>query len=221
MARQQGQGMRQVAAFQRMLDGGHGPAAGFVPAAGRQVKARQFTGLLAQQLCAQEVGKHAVVAPAVPALATLRLVGQRHQEQVGLLQRLQHGGAVGARHQGLADLGIQRAQDAGAQQEVAHGRGLLGQHILGQVVGHGALRARETLDEIAVRAMALQRQRGQPQRAYPAFGLVQQPRQGLARQRAAAQAKELLGLAHGKAQQRRIDLQQLATGAQPPQSQGR
>src|SRR2546427_5833995 len=43
----------------------------------------QFTGLLAQQLCAQEVGKHAVVAPAVPALATLRLVGQRHQEQVG------------------------------------------------------------------------------------------------------------------------------------------
>ncbi|WP_233174963.1 hypothetical protein, partial [Delftia sp. ASV31] len=50
-----------------------------------------------RQMCIRD---SAVVAPAVPALATLRLVGQRHQEQVGLLQRLQHGGAVGARHQG-------------------------------------------------------------------------------------------------------------------------
>jgi hypothetical protein len=150
-----------------------------------------------------------------------RAILQRHQEQMGLLQRLQHGRAVGTRHQGLADLGIQRAQDAGAQQEVAHGRGLLGQDVFRQVFGHGTLRTREALDEIAVRAMALQRQRGQPQCPYPAFGLVQQPRQGLARQRAAAQAEELFGFGSGKPQQGRVDLQQLAAGAQPPQAQGR
>ena len=203
-----------VAALDRMVDRGHRPALRVVPARGREVQPRQFVGPFARQLRAQEIGEQAVVAPG------RRVAGHGREEQVGRGQLVEDGGAVDARVQGLADRGVELAQDAGAQQKVADLARLVREHVLGQVVGHRAVRAREALDEAGFEAVPLQRHRGQPDRRHPALGLAVQLRQHVGRQcLARALAEEGAGLVDVEAQPVGVDLHQLAARAQPAHAQ--
>ena len=58
---------------------------------------------------------------------------QAHDEQAAVLQHPQDLGGIGAVQQAVAEVGLHLLQDAGAQQELLHRRGLLVQHLVGQV----------------------------------------------------------------------------------------
>jgi hypothetical protein len=178
LRRQQADRMRRVAALDRMVDRRHRPALRLVPARGGQVQAGDVLRLLAHQLGAQEVGEKAVVAPLARRAGRFRALADRRDEQVGRVQLGQDARRVAARRQRLAQRGVELAQDAGAQQEVAHLGGLPRQHVLGQEIGDRAVAARELGDEVGHAAQAgdhrVQRHRRQPKRGHPALGLGMQ-----------------------------------------------
>ncbi|MNS80791.1 hypothetical protein D3C72_1144860 [compost metagenome] len=215
-----------VASLDGVVDGGHGPAVRFVPARGREVQPREFAGPLARQLRTQEVGKEAVVAPRAHLAAGIAAHGR--EEQVGGGQLLEDDGAVAARVERLAHRGVELAQDAGAQQEVVDLGRLVREHVFGQVVGHGAVGAREAFDEAGLDAVPLQRHRRQPDGRHPAFGLAVQLREQVGRQRLRrlrggvrrmrlAQADEGAGFFQREAQAVGVDLDELAACTQPAQ----
>ncbi|RYY87306.1 MAG: hypothetical protein EOO24_34910, partial [Comamonadaceae bacterium] len=162
--------VREIAALDRMVDRRHWPADRLVPAGSGQVQPQQVVRMHARQLRAQEVGEQAVKA--VIRLVAGRL--HRQQEQAGGVQVLQHARAVRARHERLAQRRAELAQDAGAQQELAHLGRLPAQHVFREIFGDGAAGARKAMDEIGGLGVPVERHGGEQQRGDPAFGLAVQ-----------------------------------------------
>ena len=211
---EQPRGVGHVAALDRVFDRGHKPLPRLVPAGGGEVQPRGPRRVFAREARAQEVGEEAVVPPRAV------LAGQRRDEEVVGLEPLEHPRAVGAGHQRVAQRHVEPVQDARAQQELARGLGLLSEHGLGEVRGHGAVRAREARDEVAARRLPLQRHGRERERRHPALGLVVQLHDRLGRQRQVrAQLEVAFGLGEGEAQVLGVDVEQLAARAQPAEAE--
>jgi hypothetical protein len=124
MARQQRQRMVQIAAGDGVVDRRYRAASRGIPVRCDQVQAGQVVRMLAGQLRTQVTGEQAVV----PIAAGFAFDGR--EEQVGRVQLLEPFGAVGALHQRVAQGRVHMAQDAGAQQELAHRRGQCSEHVV-------------------------------------------------------------------------------------------
>jgi hypothetical protein len=164
-----------------------------------------------------------VIAPRIAVAVAIAPSPTARQEQVRRGQLFEDGRAIGARAQRLAHRRIELAQDAGAQQKVANLPRLVREHVFGQVVGHGAVGAREAFDKTGLGAVPLQRHRRQPDGRHPAFGLAVQLREHVSGNAPAAggraQAEEGAGFLQAEAQAVGVDLHQLPARAQPPQAQ--
>ena len=101
------------------------------------VQRRDPAGLFLLQPGAEQVGEQVVVAP--PAAHLI----QRHQEQAGPLDLLQHRLAVGPAGDRIAQRPGQPVQHRGLQQERAQLLALALEHLLGQVVQHVTVAAAE------------------------------------------------------------------------------
>ena len=135
-----------------------------VPVARPPVQVPDPVGLLVQQVRLQDVGEQVVVAVPAPAVV------ERHQEQVGPVEGLQHRLAVVLAGDGVAQRAAQPAQDRGLQQEAPDLLGLTLQHLLGQVVDDVAVVPGEARDEAGDVVPALHRQRRQLERGDPPLG---------------------------------------------------
>ncbi len=135
-----------------------------VPLARAAVQVVRGFGALGHEVGLQDVGEEVVVA--VPAATVV----ERDDEQVGAVERLQHGGAVVAAGDGVAQRTAQPIENRGLNKEIPHTFGLPIEHLVDQVVDDVAVVARESGDEPGDVVAALHRQRGQLQRGDPAFG---------------------------------------------------
>ena len=212
---EQHQRVRVIAAFDGMVDGRHRPPLRLVPACRREMEACDIVRPLMDQLRPQEIGEQAVITPGGRIAA-----GDGRDEQVGRSQPVEDGHAIGTRIQRLAHRGIELAQDAGAQQEVANLPGLVGQHVFGQVIGHRTVRPRKALHKTGFQSVPFQGHRRQPDRRHPALGLAMQLVQHVDGQRLAdTLAEEGAGFFQVEAQAVGVDLDQLTACAQAAQAQ--
>jgi hypothetical protein len=128
-----------VAGSQGMADGLVGQALCLVPGGHGPVQLLHPLGPLLLEADAEQVGEQVVVAPPAPHLV------QRVEEQVGPLGLLEQLLAVAPPRDRSAQRARQPLQDRRLQQEGPQRLGLAVQHLLGQVVQHVAVAAREPL----------------------------------------------------------------------------
>ena len=203
------------AARGRMAQGGGVVAVRGEPRRGPPVQLRDLVGELRAQLGAQELGEQRVVA--MPGAALV----ERRREHAAVLQSRQHRVAVRRPGERVGELGAQRLDDRGAQQEVAQLRRLAGQHLADQVVADRRVGAREVLDEGARVGMVLQRHGREAQRRRPPLGAPPERREVLGRQHDAQRAEQRAGLVEREVQVGRADLGQAAVEAQTAESDRR
>ncbi|MCY1229092.1 hypothetical protein D9M72_414470 [compost metagenome] len=214
MSRQQVDEEVGVFGLQRVLDGARGLALRQPPVGGAPVQARHLGAGHLPQLRAQKIAKQRVVAKPLPVGVL------RHQEQVGALDVRQHLAAVVAAQHVVAQRRTQFLQHAAAQQKVAQRLGLAREHVFGEVVGDGRVRAVEGVDEVLRIAAVAQRQRHQPQRRRPSFGAVLQAVDVVVAQgQSVLVPQERSRFLRAETQRGRLDLVQPAVRAQPPQAQ--
>jgi hypothetical protein len=130
-----------VAGGQRMPHGVIDQPVALAPGGRGPVQPGHPLGVLLGQAGARQVGEQLVKAPPAPYLV------QWLKEQVGPLRLLQQLLAVGPAGDRVAQRPAQPLQHRGLQQEPAEWLGLAVQHLLGQVVQHIAVAAREPLHE--------------------------------------------------------------------------
>ncbi len=201
---------------QGVVDGDGSFAVLLVPGARAPVQRRDEVGLLVEQAGSQHVGEQVVVA--VPPATVV----QRHQEQVGPVQRLQHRLAAAALSHGVAERTAQPVEDGGTQQERLDLLGRPGQHLLDQVVDDVSGVAREAGDELGDVHAPLHRQRRQLEGGDPPLGATLQRRHVRSGELQAHHAVEVRDrLLRGEAQVRSTDLDQLASGPEPSERQRR
>jgi hypothetical protein len=128
------------------------------------VQLRHPLGLFAVQPRPQQVGEQVMVAP--PATHLI----QQHQEQIRPLDLLQPPLAVAAAGDHVAKRTAQPRQHRGLQQKGPHRPRLTLQHLLGQVVEHKAVAARERRHESGRIGLARQRQGCELEPGRPPFG---------------------------------------------------
>ncbi len=126
---------------------------------------------LLQQVRAQDVAEQVVVAVPLPTVV------ERYDEQVGALQRLEHGPAAAPAGHGVAERAAEPLEDRGVEQEPAYVVGLAGEDLLDEVVDDVAVVAREAGDEAGDVVAALERQRRQLQGGDPALRASPQGRE--------------------------------------------
>jgi hypothetical protein len=186
------------------------------PRGRRLVEPGHLTGALPQQAGVQQVGEELVVTP--PATHLI----QRDQEQVGLLRLLQQLLTVGTAGDRVTQRPRQPLQHRGLQQEGAHRPGLPVQHLLGQVVQHMTVTARERRHKADRVRMTPQREGGQLEPSHPTLGAALQRRhRGLGHLWPGGLPQQRGRLLRGEAQVLFAQLAKLATGPQPRQRQGR
>ncbi|MCY1418164.1 hypothetical protein D9M71_337150 [compost metagenome] len=183
----------------------------------RQVPARRLhpqlareAGLFPFQDATQEAGEQVVIAePAVFGV-------QRDQEQVGLLQLVQHGLAAAAPGEGIAERRAQLVEHAGLQQEAAGVFGLPVQQVFGEKFGQVQVGAGERVDEGRAVVVPAQRQRGEIEPGDPAFGAAGQGVDVAVAEFEPALVEDVAaGFLPAEAQGVGGDLEQPAPGAQP------
>ena len=137
------------------------------------------------------------------------------EEHVGGGEPFQQRGTVAAGHQRLAELGFEGAQDAGAQEELAH-FGVLGvEDVLGEKVRDQPVGAGEIADEAALIAGFGEDDGGQAESHGPAFGLaVQAGLVGLVQVDAAGGGEEGASLLAREAEGAHVEFEHFAGGAQ-------
>jgi hypothetical protein len=203
--------------------GGQGVADGVVdqpvrlaPGGRRAVQPRHPLRVGLLQAGVEQVGEQVVEPP--PAALPV----QGDQEQVGPFGQLQQLLAVAAAGDRVAQRPGEPVQHRGLQQEPAERLGLAVQHLLGQVVQHVPVAARERGHEPGRVGMSLQRQPGKLQAGDPPF------RAGRQGGHAAGGEVEPGGLVQqrgrlllGEAQVGGAQLGELPAGAQPGQRQRR
>ena len=123
-----------------------------------------LVGLLVRQVRAQHIAKEVVIAiPLAPVV-------ERDQEQIGPVERLEHGLASVLLGDGVAQRAGQPIQHRGLQKEFAHVFRLTLQDLFDQVVDDVAVVTGEALDELRDVVSSLHRERCQLERGDPAFG---------------------------------------------------
>ena len=147
-----------------------GQSVTFAPGCRRLVQPGYLAGTLLHEAGVQQVGEQLVVAP--PAALFI----QRDQEQVGLLYLLQQLLGAGLAGDLVTQGPRQPLQHRGLQQELPQRLGLPVQHLLGQVVQHVAVAARERRHKAARVGMIPQRQGSQLQPGRPSLGAALQRR---------------------------------------------
>ncbi|MNZ64651.1 hypothetical protein D3C78_828250 [compost metagenome] len=136
-------------------------------------------------------------------------------EQVGLLQGLDHRSAVVTRSNCIAQRRGELLEYASLQQKLAAGFVQPGQDIFGQVLGQRRRRAAEGTDERRCIVVALQGQRSQIQAREPTAGSLVKPGYLILTQRQLPQlAQVLAGLLQVQLQRLAVDFQQLPLRAQ-------
>jgi len=168
------------------------------------------------QAGAQQIGEQMVVTP--PAALPV----QRHQEQVGPFGLLEQPLAVGPGTDGVAERARQPLQHRCLQQDVAQRRRLPVQHLLGQVVEHIPVAAREGGHKAGRVGVSIQREDGELQAGDPSLGAARDGGQAGRRQlQPGGLPQQGGGLLHGEAQVVLAQLGQLTAGPQPGQRQRR
>jgi hypothetical protein len=172
-------------------------------------------GLRSAQLEAQQVGEQVVVAEPGPSGVDGR------DERVGALEALQD--PLGARCAG-EDVG-ERAADPiehrRAQQQLADLRRLTVEHLGHEVVGDGALAARELGDEPLRLGVIGQRHRRQPQARGPALGAFAQRPDGRVAERHPVGLQQRAGLLDGEPEVAVANLRQRSGHPQPMEAERR
>ncbi len=191
-----------------MAQGGGIVAVRGEPCRGPPLQLRDLVGELRAQLGAQELGEQRVVA--MPGAALV----ERRREHPAVRQPRQHRVAVRRAGERVGELGAQRLDGRGAQQEVAQLRRLAGQHLADQVVADRRVGAGEVLDEGARVGMLRQRHGSEAQRCRPALRAPPQRREILGRQHDAQRSEQRAGLVQREVQIGRADLGQAAVEAQ-------
>ena len=194
---------------------GFGPdVVGLVPVTRPAMQLRDQLRFFVKQSSAENVGEQVVVP--VPVAAVV----ERHQEQVGPVQLLQHRLASGTTGDGVAQRSAQSVENRRVQQEGSGRRGLPVEDLLGEVVDHEAVVAGEVGDEPGTVRPALQRQRRQLQRGNPALGTPAQRVDVTRIKLEAHRAVEIGGrFVVGETQVRGPNLRQLSAGPEPGQRQ--
>ncbi|HVL06028.1 MAG TPA: hypothetical protein VM388_08570 [Acidimicrobiales bacterium] len=134
------------------------------PVGGPPVERPDVLGSLLRQPRSQHVTEEVVVAVPVPAVV------ERYEEQVRLLERLQHGLPAVLAGQRVAQCAGQSGEDRGLQQEIPDLLGLSLQDLSDQVVDDVAVVAGEPGDELGRVVATLHRQRRQLQGGDPPLG---------------------------------------------------
>ena len=210
----EGRGPVEVPGRQGVSDGRVDQVVLLAPGAGAPVQQRHEVGLLGQQARPQHVGEQLVVA--VP-LAT---VVERHEEEVGAVEVVQHPGCVVGADDGVAQGAAEPVEHRRAQQEVTHRRRLVGEHLLDEVVDDVAVVTGEPGDEARDVRAALQRDGGQLERGDPPLGAVLEGAHLLGGEPHAGGLVEVgRGLAGGEPQVDGPHLDELAAGPPPRQWQ--
>ena len=170
--------------------------------------------LLIDQSRLQHLGEQVVV----PIPMTVVIEG--HEEQIGPVERLQHRSAVTASRDGIAEWRIHAAENRGAQQEGAHFRRLVLQHLLHQVVDDVSVVPGEPGDEIRDVVPTAHREGGKLERGDPSLRAIVERRDLLRRQRQPHRAGEIVRrLLRGEPQVGRANLDQIT--ASPQASEGK
>ena len=95
---------------------------------------------------------------------------ERDDECVGLLELVQDPLRPGRVGEQVGELAVHAVENGGAQEQLTHLVGLALEHLSEQVIGDGALAARELGDEPLRIWVVRQRERRQPQPGRPALG---------------------------------------------------
>ena len=162
-------GTVEVLAGERVPDGVLERVAGCVPVGRVAVQLVHDGGVTCHEACAEDVGEQVVVSEPGP------VVVERHDEQVVAVEAVEERPAVRLAGDGGAQAPGETLQHGGAQQELAHLGGLLGKDLVGEVVHHEPVAARERLDErrhVTRTSPATQREPRQLQSCGPSFGAV-------------------------------------------------
>ena len=135
--------------------------------AGTPVQHRHEVGLLGEQARAQHVGEQLVVAEPLPPVV------EGDEEEVVALEGAAASRAASSRpSDGVAQRAGEPVEHRGAQQELAHRRRLVGEHLLDEVVEDVAVVAGEPGDEGRDVLAPLQRDGGELQGRDPPLGAV-------------------------------------------------
>ncbi|MFE6487492.1 hypothetical protein ACFVGN_31790, partial [Streptomyces sp. NPDC057757] len=139
-----------------------------VPLAGPAVQAHDLAGVFVGQVRAKDVREEMVIA--VPAA----LVVEPDDEQVGPVEDFEHGSAVPASGDGVAQRAVEAAQDGRPEQEVTHVIALAGQDLVDQVVEDVPVVTGESGDEVRDVRAPLECERRQLECGDPALGALLQ-----------------------------------------------
>ena len=142
----------------------------FVPPCRVAVELEDTVGSLSLEADAEEIREQLVVAP--PAAHVV----QRFEEQVGLLDRLQHRLAVRAPGDCVTERAGVALQDGRLEQELTYLCGLAFEHLFGQVVEDIAVAPGERFDERFDIGVVVERHGCELQPGSPSLGAGRQPR---------------------------------------------
>ena len=152
----------------------------------------------------------------------MTVVIERHEEQVGPIKRLQHRPAVSASRDRIAERRIHTAENRGVQQEGAHLRRLVLQHLLDQVVDDVSVVSGEPGDEIGDVISTAHRESRQLERRDPSLRAIVERGDLLRRQRQPHRAGEIVRrLFRGEPQVCRAYLDQITASPQPSEGKWR
>ena len=183
-------------------------AVGDVPLGGGEVKLGHVLRARAAELQPQEIGQQMVVAERRPRRI------DRHDEGVLVLEPEQDPFGPGGAEEVVCQRPGDVVEDGGPKEQATDVRGLAGEHLGEQVVGHGPLIARELGDEAARIRMTRQRERGQTEPGCPALGPAMELRQAVVVEPDARRLQKLVRLGEVEPQIGLANLRELTGQAQ-------
>ena len=142
----------------------------------------------------EQIGEQVVVAKPRPPHV------ERGDERARVLEALQDRFRTRAAGQRVGERAADALEDRRAQEQVAHLRRLVLQHLRQQVARHSALAAGELGHEALRVGVPSKRDRRQSQARRPAFGPLVEQRHGRVGERHSARVQQLARLLHGEAQ---------------------
>ncbi len=186
-----------------------------VPLGAHTVQQRKVVRPGPAQLRPEELEQQAVVAvPELPARVA-------RDEEVRGLELRQHATRVAAPCQPLGELDRQPVGDGGPEQELSTFLALAAEHLVEEVVGHGAVVTRKPQQRARRVRLVGERERGQPDPGRPALGPRAKRLDVVVGEAVVGRSDELTAFDRGKGQVRCADLAQLTGQAEPLQPQRR
>ena len=183
-------------------------AMGDVPLGGGEMKLGDVLGARAAELQPQEIGQQMVVAEGRPRRI------DRDDEDVLVLEREKDPFGPGGAEEVVCQRPGDVVEDRRPKEQATDVRGLAGEHLGEQVVGHGPLIARELGDEAARIRMTRQRERGQTEPGCPALGPAMELRQAVVVEPDARRLQKLAASRRGQLQIGLANLGELAGEAE-------